>query len=70
MTWNYRLVKTAEGVSVFEVFYDELGQPIGLTAQPTLNFFCETVEDILAELEIIKAGFKLPVLDESVIGKS
>ncbi len=63
MTWNYRVVKTAEGFSIFEVFYDDAGRPVGCTKRPTLDFFCETPEGILEEWEIIRAAFDEPALD-------
>ena len=68
MTWNYRVVKTELGFSVFEVFYDKQGRPGGRTEKPTLGFYCETPEDVLAELELIKMAFQCPVLNIENIG--
>jgi hypothetical protein len=67
MTWNYRVVRTAEGVSVFEIFYDEAGRPTGSAERPTLNFFCETEGGVLSELEVIRGAFELPTLSSSDI---
>jgi len=69
MTWNYRIVKTAEGFSIYEVFYDESGRPISCTERPTLDFFCETPDGVLEELEVIKAAGDKPFLERDAIGK-
>jgi len=70
MTWNYRIIKTPEGFSVYEVFYDEEGKPVSTTVNPTLDFFCDTVEELLEELEIIKAAFDMPAIDiNTIVGK-
>ncbi len=68
MHWNYRVLRTDEGYSVFEVFYDENEKPVGTTEKPILDFYCETPEDILHELEIIKDAFSSGVLDMKEIG--
>lgn len=69
MPWNYRVVKTEEGFGVFEVFYDESGRPVGTTENPTLSFFCDSAEGVLAELEVIKEAWELPVIDMRDIGR-
>ena len=69
MTWNYRVVKTDLGFTVFEVFYDEEGRPISRTENPTLDFYCESAEAVLEELEVIKAAWREPVLDIASIGR-
>lgn len=63
MSWNYRLVKTEDGFGVFEVYYDDAGRPNGTSARPVFDFFCETPEAILHEIEVIKAAWDLPALD-------
>ena len=68
MSWNYRIVKTDDGYSVFEVYYDEMGRPTSYTAKPMLNFFCESPAGLLEELEILKRAFDADPLDESEIG--
>lgn len=62
MTWNYRLIKTEEGYSVFEVYYDESGSIKGWTEKPILNFFCEKPDDVLYELDVLKNAFDQPAL--------
>lgn len=68
MTWNYRVVKTSDGYSVYEVFYNEAGEPSGCASKPTLDFFCDTREDLIGELEIIRHAFDSAALDISEIG--
>ena len=69
MTWNYRVIKTPVGFSVYEVYYDDAGLPIGTTADPVLDFFCDTPEGLIEELEIIRVAFDKPPLDQEEIGK-
>jgi hypothetical protein len=63
MSWNYRVVRTGQGFGVFEVYYDETGRPDGTTERPILDFYCDTPEDLLHELELIKAAFEKPPLE-------
>jgi len=63
MSWNYRVVKTDQGFGVFEVYYDEDGLPKGTTERPILDFYCETPDDLLYELGLIKAAFEMPSLE-------
>ena len=68
MYWNYRVVKTVEGYSIYEVFYDDNGRPKATTENPTLDFYCDTPEGILNELDIIKRAFESSPLDMNEIG--
>jgi hypothetical protein len=63
MSWNYRVVRTDQGFGVFEVYYDETGHPHGRTMRPILDFYCDTPEDLLHELELIKAACEKPPLE-------
>ena len=69
-TYDYRVVKTDEGYSIYEVYYDQLGKPEAYSADPTLNFYCETVEGLKSELEIIKKAFDLFALELEDIGST
>jgi hypothetical protein len=69
VNWNYRVVKKPEGYSVYEVFYDDEGRPWARTEDPTLDFFCPTPEDLVAELDIIRRAFDRPPLDDEEIGQ-
>ena len=70
MNWNYRTVKTKEGYSIYEVYYDENGKPIGTTKEPILDFYCKTPEDLMYELEVIKKAFESPPINDEDIGKN
>ncbi len=63
MNWNYRVLRTEKGYSVFEVFYDENEKPIGTTEKPILDFYCDSPEDVLDELEKMKEAFSCGVLN-------
>jgi hypothetical protein len=67
MTWDYRIINTPEGFSVYEVFYDENGSPVLTTVNPTLDFFCDTVDKLLEEIAIIKWAFDKPAIDIKTI---
>lgn len=69
MTWNYRVVKSEAGLSVYEVYYDKFGMPIATSAEPVLNFFCDTVEAIQYEItDRIMAALNEPILRIEDIG--
>ena len=70
MTWNYRIVKTPDGFSIYEVYYNEDGEPVATTVNPTLDFFCEAPDEEQEELEIIKLAFDKPAIDIETIGKA
>jgi hypothetical protein len=63
MSWNYRIVRTDQGFGVFEVYYDESGRPSGTTERPILDFYCDTPEGLMHELELIKAACEQPPLE-------
>ncbi len=47
MTWNYRIVKYADGTGygLHEVHYDKNGEPVSMSAEPT-GFVSETPHGI------------------------
>ena len=66
MTWNYRVIKTElnyeEEYSIHEVYYDEDGNPDGVTENsiaPTGG----TLEELQADLDHYNEAMSLPVLD-------
>ena len=67
MFWNYRVVKTAGGYGVFEVYYDDDGKPISRTEDPILDFLLEEPEGIREELKTITAACDAPTLLDSEI---
>lgn len=69
MTWNYRLVRDKNGViSIHEVYYDDNGNPEGMTKPITIQAFEDEGEDektILDILEKIKSSIeKYGVMDD------
>ena len=68
MSWDYRVVKTEEGYTVYEVFYDEDGNPVATTEKPALDFHCETPEGLMSELDVIRMAFESPLIDLEDIG--
>jgi hypothetical protein len=70
MSWNYRVVRTDQGFGVFEVYYDEAGRPNGTGERPILDFYCDTPEDLLHELEVMRAAWEQPPLEMNLIGST
>lgn len=69
MSWNYRIVRSNNILSVREVYYDEKGVPTGMTVNPvTLTAYeedGETVDDILEMLNKIKVSIETQgILDD------
>lgn len=65
MFWNYRVVKTSKGFSIYEIYYNDNGDYIGRTEDPVLNFFCPTSEGVFEEIDIIKSAFERPIFEEN-----
>lgn len=69
-SWNYRVVKTEQGLSIYEIFYDKDGKPESRTLEPVLNFHLDSVQDIVYELEQrIRLACDQPILMDKEIGK-
>ena len=66
MTWNYRVVKTELDdyieYSIHEVYYDENGEPDGVTENPSWPAG-ETWEEFQADLNSYNMAMLQPVLD-------
>lgn len=63
VTWSYRIVKTTEGFSVYDVFHDAKGRPVEIIDKPLFDTFCETPEGLLEQLETLKRAWILPPID-------
>ena len=69
MSWSYRVVKTAAGYGVFEVYFDDEGRPISRTQNPILDFLLEEPEGFREELKhIAEACEQPPLLDSGISG--
>ncbi|MCB1049105.1 MAG: hypothetical protein H6510_08695 [Acidobacteria bacterium] len=70
MSWNYRVIQTDEGYSVYEVYYDEDQNVYMWSSDPVLNFFCDSPEAIIYEWdERIREAFNKQVLNMADLEK-
>lgn len=69
MTWNYRIVRYADGSGhgLHEVYYDDAGKPNGMTER-AVGFHVgpdETIADLAEQVvKAIDEAYTKPVLDE------
>lgn len=80
--WNYRIVRTREtrtpvaggeyeqeSYALHEVYYDDDGSPIRMTAEPT-TFGGETREEMVEALALaLHDAIRRPILDRDDIGE-
>ena len=66
-SWNYRVVRGPHGLRNFDVYYDDAGRPISINVEPTY-VHGETLDDLNAQLQLIRDALTRPVLDEAEIG--
>ena len=70
MTWNYRIVRHADGnLALHEVYYDDSGWPTNRTAEP-ISFACDAEEGtagIISSLQMALRDARQPVLDDAEI---
>lgn len=72
MTWNYRIVcyKLSGHFGLHEVFYDDQGQPVGMTAR-AIGFSCDKEEGPQAIISSLQSALRdaggKPVLAEGDI---
>jgi hypothetical protein len=68
MSWDYRVVHTAEGgaeaFAIYEVYYDDQGQPEDRTAYPG-SPAGETLEELRNDLQHYLAALQQPVLEDA-----
>lgn len=70
--WNYRIIRYQKnvGFGLHEVFYDDAGQPWGMTSDP-IHFCCdeeEGPEGVVSSLTAaLKDASEFPILDEPLI---
>lgn len=66
MSWNYRIVRYADGTGygLHEVYYDDTGAPTKMTAEPC-RFVGDSAEDVRGALMRAKMdAVRRPVMDE------
>jgi hypothetical protein len=67
MSWNYRVVRTEDGLRIFDVYYDDNGQPVGTHEQPTY-IYGASIEELRNQLALIKDALDQPILEAGSIG--
>lgn len=69
MTYNYRVVKEDGDLRIYDVYYNEQGEPIATHTAPTY-VYGETVEDLRVQLQLMLEALDKPVLDMRSIGST
>lgn len=70
MTWNYRIMKDHQGWGIFEVYYNEDGDPIATTAVPEFGYFETRLELVGAARMMYRARFENTLIYEDGSGFS
>jgi hypothetical protein len=65
--WNYRVVKIAGELKIYDVYYDEHGSATARSDQPS-HFYGDTTEQLRVQLECFQTALDTPVLEDSEIG--
>ena len=67
MHWNYRIVETeGQGWGLYEVFYDDDGNPDGVTQDPIYFFSDIDIEGLKSSFELAGHAFEKPVLQMKI----
>lgn len=69
MTWNHRVVQTADTdgsplFAVYEVYYDDAGIPSART-EDAVRSYCESVDELRRELERMLKCLDKPLLTDA-----
>lgn len=67
MSWNFRLVRDEEVVTLREVYYDDYGYP-ELVSTGEVKIFCEIGEDVSWYQKHMAEGILKPVLEYPFTG--
>ena len=67
MSWNYRVIRNADGLRIFDVYYNEAGQPVGSNVAPTY-VYGESIADLKAQLSLMLEALERPILEEGDVG--
>lgn len=63
MTWNYRIIRSADECALHEVYYDDDGEITASTESPC-SITGEEPQDIIEDLEMMLAdALRLPTLN-------
>ena len=69
MSWNHRVVRDADDMRIYDIYYDANGAPIAMHAVPTY-VYGETLTDLRRQMELMLAALDKPILLASEIGQS
>jgi len=61
------MVRNENGLRIFDVYYDEAGNPIGSNAAPTY-VYGDTVEDLREQMTLMLDALTRPILEQKDIG--
>ena len=61
------MVRTSDGLQIFDVYYNDQGKPIAANATPS-TVYGETVKELQEKLALIAKALTLAILEESEIG--
>lgn len=67
MSWNFRLVREDEIISLREVYYDDVGNPEMMTTGE-VKIYAELGEDVIWYQQHMAKGIMKPVLDYPFTG--
>ncbi len=67
MSWNFRLVREDEIISLREVYYDDVGNPEMMTTGE-VKIYAQLGEDVVWYQEHMAKGIMKPVLDYPFTG--
>lgn len=60
MTWNYRIVKQDDIYELCEVYYNEIGKPIGYCSTKPVG---DSKEELQSVLDMMSEGCAKPIFD-------
>jgi hypothetical protein len=60
MTWNYRIVKQDNIYELCEVYYDQLGKPMGYCSSKPIG---DSAEELQSVLDMMSEGCSRPIFD-------
>ena len=64
MTWNYRIVQIDSDFGIYEVYYDDEGNPMARTEDP-VGCVGGDLKELRRSFDYMEHAFKLPVLREN-----
>lgn len=66
--WNYRVIKKGQQFAIYEVYYDDMGNPFAFTEEPC-HPYGESVEELTEDMSYFQKALELPVLDYEELEK-